>query len=81
MAGDPVYCNDVWGLMEELQLQHVPEKLRLFVDSSKFSLTAVLLYNGNKHPSITLAHVVNMKESYANIQGLLKNKIRYEHHE
>jgi len=63
--------------MEELQLQHVPEQWRLFIDSSKVSLTAIVLYTGNKHPSITLAHAVNMKESYANIQGLLKNEICY----
>jgi hypothetical protein len=33
MAGNPVYCN-VCGLMEELQLQHVPGQWRLFIDSS-----------------------------------------------
>jgi hypothetical protein len=67
--------------MEELKLQHVPEQWRLFIDSSKVSMTAILIYNGNKHPSITLAHAVNMKESYVNIQSLLKNKMCYEHHE
>jgi hypothetical protein len=44
------------------------------------SLTEILLYNGNKHPPISLAHAVNMKETYVNIQGLLKNEICYEHH-
>jgi len=81
MVGDLVYCNDICGMMEEPQLQHVAEKWRLFIDSSKFSLTAILLHNGNKHPSITLVHAVHMKESYFNIQGLLKYKMCYEHHQ
>jgi hypothetical protein len=67
MVDDPVYCNDICGLMEELQLQHVPEQWRLFNDPSKFSLTAILIHNGHKHPSITLVHAVHTKESYVNI--------------
>jgi len=72
MDGALVYCNDVCGLMEELQLQYVPEQWRLFIDSSMLSIKAVLKHNGNKHPSIPLAHAVHMKQSYASIQGLLK---------
>jgi len=34
-------------------------------------LKAVVVHNGNKHPSIPLAHAVHMKETYANFQGLL----------
>jgi hypothetical protein len=67
--------------MGELQLQHVTEQWRLFTDSPKVSMTAILIYNGNKPPTVTLAHAVNMKESYINIQSLLKNKMCYEHHE
>jgi len=58
MDGDLVYCNNTCGLMEELQLQHVPEQYRLFIDSSKISLKVVLLHNGNKHPSVLLAHAL-----------------------
>jgi hypothetical protein len=63
-------------LTEELQLQYAPEQWRLFIDSSKVSLKAVLEHNRNKHPSIPLAHAVHMKESYTNIQGLLKKKVK-----
>jgi hypothetical protein len=49
----------------------------LFIDSSKVSLKAVLLHNGNKYPSVPLAHAVNMKESYENVKLLLE-KIHYE---
>jgi len=41
---------------------HVPEEWRLFIDSSKASLKAVLLYNGNKKPSVPVAHAVGLKE-------------------
>jgi hypothetical protein len=41
---------------------------------------AVLVYNGNKQPSIPLAHTGHIKEIYANIQGLL-NKICHEDHQ
>jgi hypothetical protein len=72
----PVYCSDnVCRMMEELQLQHAPEQWRLFVDSSEVSLKTVLLHNGHKHPSVPLANAVHMKETYANIQGFLPNKI------
>jgi hypothetical protein len=44
---DLVYCNDAGGLLQELGCTHNPEEWRLSVDSSKFSLKAVLLHNGN----------------------------------
>jgi hypothetical protein len=62
MDGDLVYCNDICGSMEELQLQHAPEEWRLLIHSSKVSLKAVLLHNGHKHRSIPVAHAVHMKE-------------------
>jgi hypothetical protein len=63
--------------MEDLQLQYAPDQWRLFIDSSKLSLKAVLLYNGNKLSSIPLAHAGHMKEHYASIQGYLeKNMLR-----
>jgi hypothetical protein len=37
-------------------------------------LKAVLLNNGNKLPSIPLAHAVHMKETCASIQGLLEKQ-------
>jgi len=70
MDGDLVYCKDVCVLVEKLQLQPVPEQWRLFIDSSKVSFKAVLVHNGNKHPSIPFAHAVHTKETYAIFQGL-----------
>jgi len=47
-----------------------PRRIETFVDLSKFSLKAVVLYNGNIHPSIPTAHSVNMKETYHNMDLL-----------
>ena len=49
----------------------------MFIDSSKVSLKVVLLHNGNKFPSVPLAHVTNMKESYESMK-LLLGKIVYD---
>jgi len=47
------------------------------LDSSKVSLKVVLLHNGNKFPSIPLAHAANMKESYESMK-LLLGKVKYD---
>jgi len=49
----------------------------VFTDSSKIKLKTVLLHNGNKFPSVPLAHAAKMKESYENMELLLE-KIQYE---
>jgi hypothetical protein len=45
-----LFCYDVDGLMDALGIKHNPQEWRIFIDSSKLSLKAVLLYNGNQHP-------------------------------
>ncbi|KAJ8884845.1 hypothetical protein PR048_011041 [Dryococelus australis] len=42
-------------------------KKRLFIDSSKTCLKAVLLHNGNTYSTLPVAHSVHMKESYENL--------------
>lgn len=74
-----VYCNDVNELMKAFGVEHVPQDWRLFIDSSKKSLKAVLLHNGNVFPSIPLAHSVRLTETYENM-SLLFDKIRYVEH-
>ena len=39
------YCNDIDGLMVAVSITHDPDEWRLFIDSSKASLKAVLLQN------------------------------------
>jgi len=41
-----VFCYDVDGLMNALGIEYDPQEWRLFRDSSKLSLKAVLLHNG-----------------------------------
>lgn len=65
------FCNDIEGLMTELEFEHKIQEWRLFIDGSNASLKAVLVHNGNQKPSIPIAHAVGMKESYENISSIL----------
>ena len=58
------YCKDIGGLMSELGCEHNPADWRLFIDSSKTSLKAVLLHNGNIKPSIPVGYSILRKETY-----------------
>ena len=66
-------CKNVNGLMDELNIEYNPEEWRLFIDTSKLSLKAVLFVNGNTKPSIPMAHSVAMKETYENMSVILKS--------
>jgi hypothetical protein len=57
-----------------------PNDVRLFIDSSKRSLKAVLLHNGNNFSSIPVAQSIHLKETYENLQRVLE-KIKYHEHE
>ena len=48
------------------------DEWRLFINSSKTSLKAVLLHNGNVISSLPIAHVVNMKEAYEAMKTCLE---------
>jgi len=47
-----VACTDIDGLMQTVNINHIPLDWRLFIDSSKLSLNAVLLHNGSTLNSI-----------------------------
>ena len=66
------YCTDIPGLSTSFGLPHNPSDRHLFIDSSNRSLRGVLLHNGNKYPSIPMAHSVHLKESYDNVELLLE---------
>jgi hypothetical protein len=51
MEGNFLACNDFGGMVAALYINHSPEEWRLFIDSTKLSLKAVLLHNGNMLPS------------------------------
>ncbi|KAG7156179.1 hypothetical protein Hamer_G028999 [Homarus americanus] len=52
---------------------------RLFIDSSKRSLEAVLLFNGNQVASVPVGHSVQMDENYNNMEYLL-TALKYKDH-
>jgi hypothetical protein len=72
---DLVYCNNICGVMDVLDHEHKTTEWRLFIDSSKTSLKAVLLHNGNKYPSVSLVYGTNMKRTYENLKIQLKNSV------
>ncbi|KAK2578077.1 hypothetical protein KPH14_001025 [Odynerus spinipes] len=73
---DLCYCHDVQSLFTQLGFLHKPKDWRLFIDSSKKSLKAVLLHNGNEYPSVPVAYGSKLKESYELFEVML-NKINY----
>jgi hypothetical protein len=77
MTSNLVTCHDIDGLMSALNINHNPAEWRLFIDSSKLSLKAVLLHNGNVLPSLPIGHAVHMKETYSNMKQLL-DSINYD---
>ena len=52
-------------------MRHSPEQWRLFIDTSKTSLKAVLLHNGSKLPSIPVAYAPSIKETYTTMNNIL----------
>ena len=58
--------------MIELGYEHDSDERILFIDYSKTSLKAVLLYNGNVKSPIPIAHAVNMKETYETMKICLE---------
>ena len=67
-------------LMAALKITYDSSEWRLFIDSSKTSLKAVLLQNGNTMTSVPVDYVVHIKETYDNIKVLLKC-INYNQHQ
>ncbi|GFS69422.1 uncharacterized protein TNCV_3401081 [Trichonephila clavipes] len=74
--GDLVFCNNVPAILEMFKIMYEPEEWRLFIDSSKRSLKAVLLHNGNRYASVPVGHSVHLKEYYENLEFIL-NKLSY----
>jgi len=72
-----VVCTGIDGLMQTLNINHIPLDWRLFIDSSKLSLKAVLLHNGNTLPSIPVGHSVYNKELYEDMK-ILMEAINYD---
>lgn len=74
-----VYCNDINGLLNEMTIEYNAEEWRLFIDSSKTSLKAVLLFVDNTKPSIPVAYGIGIKGTYESMQ-LILNSVKYNEH-
>jgi hypothetical protein len=72
-----VSCTDIDGLKQTLNINHNPLDWRLLIDSSKLSLKAVLLHNGNTVPPIPVGHSMHNKVSYENMK-ILMDTINYD---
>ena len=66
-------------MFQESGIAYSASDWRFFIDSSKRSLKAVLLHNGNVYPSIPIAHSVQMKEDRESVKILLE-LIQYNNH-
>lgn len=53
--------------MHELNIEYIALEWSILIDSSKYSLKAVLLHNGNKLPYFLLAPSVTMKGTYEDL--------------
>ena len=65
------YCSNIDCLFESLESEHDSNEWRLFNDSNKARLEAVLLNNGNKKPSIPLTPATALKESHETMELIL----------
>ncbi|XP_067635017.1 uncharacterized protein [Eurosta solidaginis] len=70
-ANSFTYCHDVAGLMNEMTINYNPPDWRIFVDSNKASLKAVLLYKDKSIPPVPLAYNTDKLETYNNLKVLL----------
>jgi len=77
---DLSYCTHITGLMEHLNGSYDPHNWRLFIDSGKGTLKAVLVRNGNIKASVTLAHTAKMKKEEYESTKLLLDLIKYTAH-
>ena len=69
--------TDIDGLMQTLNIYHIPLDWRLFIDSLMLSLKTVLLHNDNTIHSTRVGHSVHNKESYENMK-ILMEAINYD---
>lgn len=73
------YCIDIRGLILTIQNGYKSEDWRLFIDSSKSSLKAVLLHITNSKNSVPIALSTNTKETYSSLKKILQ-LVKYDDH-
>jgi hypothetical protein len=66
--------------MQIFGVEYKVNEWRIFIDSSKRSLKAVLLHNGNNYASLPIGNSVHLKGIYENLE-LVLTKIGYTAHD
>lgn len=74
-----VYCHDVLALMKTMNMKYNTMDWNLFIDASSASLKAVLIHRLADKPSIPIAYSTAMKETYDDLDTILK-AIKYDEH-
>jgi hypothetical protein len=78
--GDLMYCCNIPGLIQKFVVEYKVNEWRIFIDSSKRSLKAVLLHKCNNYASLPIGHSVRLKESYETLE-LVLTKTEYTAHD
>lgn len=73
------FCNDIGGLMEAMGHTYNAADWRLFIDASKSSLKAVLLYVDNSKNPVPVAISTKTKETYDSMKKII-DSIAYNTH-
>lgn len=73
------HCKNIHGLMQYMNIEYKAEQWRLFIDSSKKSLKAVLLFIDNTKNPVPIALSTNTKESYVSMKLILDSVNYIEH--
>lgn len=77
---DFAWCWSIERLMRSMRIEYNADDWRLFIDSSKNSLKALLLHHTNKQPSIPIAYSTKTKEDYDQMAHIL-NLVNYKKHQ
>lgn len=78
-ANNFAFCTDIRGLMEKMGHRYEANEWRLFIDSSKSSLKAILLYNDNTKNPVPIALSTDTRENHESMKKIL-DKIEYNEH-
>lgn len=73
------YCTDVDALMKAIGIKYRAKEWRLFVDSAKTSLKAILLDEKNVKPAVPIAYSTDTEETYEKLKIILE-KVKYVEH-
>ena len=63
--------HNVNGLFDSIGIPCISKEWRLFIVSASWILKGIVHQNGNRYPSIPLAHLMRLEENYTKVQTIL----------